>query len=149
MVKEIKTLVEYFQNINIPQPRYIEFDIRKFEDNMLIIRQQVEPFRHHFFAIALKLAEVVRQPLGFSKTDEHKPGLFFIHIIKSLPGILQIIEQNRKLVDTFFVALEIQNFELLEVVFAEKGRQLNPYVPEGFPKSFDSREAIYITKKNP
>jgi ketosteroid isomerase-like protein len=54
-----------------------------------------------------------------------------------------IIEQNRKVVDTFFVALETQNFELLNEVFAEKGRQLNPYVPEGFPKSFDGRGAIY------
>jgi ketosteroid isomerase-like protein len=54
-----------------------------------------------------------------------------------------IIEQNRKVVDSFFVALETQNFELLNEVFAEKSRQLNPYVPEGFPKSFDGREAIY------
>lgn len=53
------------------------------------------------------------------------------------------IATNRQTVDKFFVALETQNFELLNDVFAENGRQLNPYVPEGFPKSFDGRAAIY------
>ena len=48
-----------------------------------------------------------------------------------------LTERNRKVVNTFFVALETQNFALLREVFAEKGRQLNPYVPEGFPRSFD------------
>jgi ketosteroid isomerase-like protein len=50
---------------------------------------------------------------------------------------------NRNVVENFFIALETQHFELLKEVFAENGRQLNPYVPEGFPKSFDGREAIY------
>ena len=52
-------------------------------------------------------------------------------------------EKNRAVVDTFFVALETQQFDLLKNVFAEEGRQLNPYSPEGFPKSFDGVEAIY------
>jgi uncharacterized protein len=55
----------------------------------------------------------------------------------------EAVMNNRKVVDNFFVALETQNFELLKEVFAENGRQLNPYVPEGFPKSFDGRDAIY------
>jgi ketosteroid isomerase-like protein len=55
----------------------------------------------------------------------------------------QITEQNRKVVDNFFVALETQKFEMLKEVFAEKGKQLNPYAPEGFPKSFEGSEAIY------
>lgn len=53
------------------------------------------------------------------------------------------VAQNKKTVDNFFVALETENFELLKTVFAPQGRQLNPYVPEGFPKSFDGSEAIY------
>jgi ketosteroid isomerase-like protein len=53
------------------------------------------------------------------------------------------IEQNKKVVDKFFVALETQQFEILKEVFAENGRQLNPYSPEGFPKSFDGAAAIY------
>ncbi|GAB3220278.1 nuclear transport factor 2 family protein [Spirosoma arcticum] len=52
-------------------------------------------------------------------------------------------ERNRKVVDNFFVALETYNFDLLNEVFAQNGRQFNPYVPEGFPKSFDGRAAIH------
>jgi AraC-like DNA-binding protein len=77
MVKEITTLIEYCQNINIPEPRHTEFDIRRFEDNMRTVKQQVAPFRHHFFAIALKLAGSGVATTGFSKTDETKPCLFF------------------------------------------------------------------------
>lgn len=51
-------------------------------------------------------------------------------------------ERNRATVDRFFVALETQQFELLREVFALEGRQINPYVPEGFPKSFDGQDAI-------
>lgn len=57
--------------------------------------------------------------------------------------ILEIIEKNRKVVDNFFIALETQKFEMLKEVFAENGKQLNPYAPEGFPKSFEGSESIY------
>jgi fermentation-respiration switch protein FrsA (DUF1100 family)/ketosteroid isomerase-like protein len=52
-------------------------------------------------------------------------------------------EQNRKIVDNFFVALETQQFELLKEVFAVDGKQLNPYAPQGFPASFDGADNIY------
>lgn len=55
----------------------------------------------------------------------------------------ETIERNRKVVDNFFVALETQQFEILKEVFADNGRQLNPYSPDGFPRSFDGAEAIY------
>jgi hypothetical protein len=54
-----------------------------------------------------------------------------------------LIESNRKVVDNFFVALETQKFEMLKEVFAENGKQLNPYAPAGFAKSFDGAEGIY------
>lgn len=50
---------------------------------------------------------------------------------------------NKQVVDSFFTALENQQFELLKEIFAADGRQLNPYAPEGFPKSFDGAEGIY------
>lgn len=56
---------------------------------------------------------------------------------------LDIIEQNRQVVDNFFIALETQQFEMLKEVFAPEGKQLNPYAPANFPKSFDGAEAIY------
>jgi uncharacterized protein len=51
--------------------------------------------------------------------------------------------ENRKIVDSFFIALETGQFELLKEIFATDGKQLNPYSPEGFPKSFDGAEGIY------
>ena len=54
-----------------------------------------------------------------------------------------VTESNKKVVDTFFVALETQQFDLLKEIFAAEGKQLNPYAPEGFPKSFDGAEGIY------
>ena len=47
------------------------------------------------------------------------------------------------MVDQFFTALETGQFEQLRTVFTPDGRQLNPYVPTGFPASFDGSEAIY------
>ena len=61
----------------------------------------------------------------------------------SKPMNQSLIESNRKVVDNFFVALETQKFEMLKEVFAKNGKQLNPYSPVGFPKSFDSADAIY------
>src|SRR5258708_416155 len=54
-----------------------------------------------------------------------------------------VVNRNKEVVDTFFIALETQNFELLKEFFAEDGRQINPYVPEGFAASFDGVEGIY------
>jgi len=50
---------------------------------------------------------------------------------------------NKQVVDSFFTTLENQQFELLKEIFAADGRQLNPYAPEGFPKSFNGAEGIY------
>lgn len=55
----------------------------------------------------------------------------------------QLIESNKKVVDNFFMALETQQFEMLKDVFAPNGKQLNPYAPDGFPKSFDGADGIY------
>src|SRR5437588_7268694 len=53
------------------------------------------------------------------------------------------VDSNKKIVDSFFVALETQQFEILKEIFAPDGQQLNPYAPQGFPKSFDGAEGIY------
>ena len=54
-----------------------------------------------------------------------------------------ITESNKKVVDTFFMALETQQFDLLKNIFAPDGKQLNPYAPDGFPKSFNGSDGIY------
>lgn len=56
---------------------------------------------------------------------------------------MQQQEKNKATVEKFFTALETQQFELLKEIFTKDGKQLNPYIPERFPKSFDGSEAIY------
>lgn len=53
-MKHITTLEEYCREINIARPRYPFFDIRSFEDNMKTVKKKVGPFRHEFYAIALR-----------------------------------------------------------------------------------------------
>ncbi|MEM9545539.1 MAG: helix-turn-helix domain-containing protein [Bacteroidota bacterium] len=54
-MKHIKTLKEYCEYIHIPPPKYDRFDIRSFAENMPTVLPQVPPFRHAFYAIALKI----------------------------------------------------------------------------------------------
>ena len=54
-MKNFKTIREYCQAIHIPLPRYEEFDIRSFEENMPTVVHQMKPFRHAFYAIAIKI----------------------------------------------------------------------------------------------
>ncbi|MCU0443467.1 MAG: helix-turn-helix domain-containing protein [Microscillaceae bacterium] len=77
MIHEIQSLNEYCQHIRISLPKHSQFDIRRFEDNMLTVKAKVEPFRHQFFAIALKLAGGGSAKTGFSQTSEAEPSLFF------------------------------------------------------------------------
>src|SRR4028118_2165211 len=62
------TIAEYCQIINIPPPRLAHFDLRRFADNMLTVNQRQEPFRHEFYAVALRRhgsnQQVMGQPLA-------------------------------------------------------------------------------------
>ena len=40
--------------INIPSPKWEDFDLRSFEDNMKTVHHQMPPFKHEFYAIAIK-----------------------------------------------------------------------------------------------
>lgn len=53
-MKHFKTISEYCKAINIPQPKHPHFDIRSFEENMKSVVTSMEPFRHEFYAIAIK-----------------------------------------------------------------------------------------------
>lgn len=55
-MKHFKTINEYCQGINIDPPRHPHFDIRCFEDTMKTVHQKMPPFRHEFYAIAIKEA---------------------------------------------------------------------------------------------
>ena len=50
-----RTLARYCEAINIPPPKHPHFDIRNFEENMPTVVHQMPPFRHAFYAIAIKI----------------------------------------------------------------------------------------------
>ncbi len=62
-----KTITDYCQTINIPEPKHHHFDIRSFEKNMPTVVQVMEPFRHQFYAIAIK-----SEGKGAAYTGHHK-----------------------------------------------------------------------------
>ncbi len=53
-MKNFKTLQDYCHAIGISPPKYEHFDIRSFEENMSSVIHQMPPFRHSFYAIAIK-----------------------------------------------------------------------------------------------
>jgi AraC-like DNA-binding protein len=65
VVNHISTLEEYCRNIGIPDPKSPIYDIRSFEENMKTVKAKVEPFRHEFYAVALRV-----DGDGFTKTGQ-------------------------------------------------------------------------------
>lgn len=53
-MQHFKTITDYCKAIQIKPPQYPHFDIRRFEDNMSTVVQVMPPFRHEFYAIAIK-----------------------------------------------------------------------------------------------
>ena len=51
-----RTIEAYCKGIGISKPKHSEFDIRRFKDNMKTVNLKQPPFRHEFFAIAIKVA---------------------------------------------------------------------------------------------
>ena len=54
-MKYLTSISDYCYAINIPPPKHLHFDIRSFAENMLTVVPQMPPFRHAFYAIALKV----------------------------------------------------------------------------------------------
>lgn len=69
----ITSITDYCRLINVSPPRYPFFDIRSFEENMKTVKPYVEPFRHEFYAIALRKSGTNKQVMG----DPLSANLFF------------------------------------------------------------------------
>lgn len=54
-VKHFKTISDYCKAIQIASPKQAFFDIRSFEENMKTVVHKIEPFKHEFYAIAIKV----------------------------------------------------------------------------------------------
>jgi AraC family transcriptional regulator, transcriptional activator of pobA len=63
-MKTITSIADYCREINISLPRHSFFDIRKFEDNMKTVNARQPPFRHEFYAIALRHEGSNREVMG-------------------------------------------------------------------------------------
>lgn len=68
---------EYNLKIGISAPRYQDFDIRDFEDNMKTVRLQMPPFRIPFFQVALVESGSGEVSADGNKYDLDKFTLFF------------------------------------------------------------------------
>ncbi len=53
-MKHFKSIENYCSAIEIAPPRHSHFDIRSFKENMPTVVKAMPPFRHEFYAIALK-----------------------------------------------------------------------------------------------
>ncbi|WP_353776986.1 helix-turn-helix domain-containing protein [Winogradskyella sp. 3972H.M.0a.05] len=54
-MQHFKTIEAYCKAINIPNSKHPYFDIRSFEENMPTVVHNMEPFKHEFFAVAIKV----------------------------------------------------------------------------------------------
>ncbi|WP_299248785.1 helix-turn-helix domain-containing protein [uncultured Aquimarina sp.] len=54
-MKNFKTIKEYSEVTRIPPARYEHFVVRSFQENMPTVVHKMPPFRHAFYAIALKM----------------------------------------------------------------------------------------------
>ena len=77
MVQHFSTLSAYCEGIAIPAPKWEDLDVRRFEDNMATVRHSMPPFRHEFYAIALKLQGQGAAQVGAFNTGEHPATVFF------------------------------------------------------------------------
>lgn len=66
-MRHFKTIADYCQAIHIPEPKHPHFDIRSFEENMPTVVHVMPPFRHEFYAIAIKA-----QGKGAAYASHHK-----------------------------------------------------------------------------
>lgn len=71
------TLKAYCSGINIPPPKWDQFDVRSFQENMKTVHHTMSPFKHEFYAIALKLDGTGYAKTGNHSTENHNSTIFF------------------------------------------------------------------------
>ncbi|MEM7336459.1 MAG: AraC family transcriptional regulator, partial [Chloroflexota bacterium] len=74
---QFKTIADYCQKINISEPKHPHIDIRSFEENMPTVVHVMEPFRHEFYAIAIKAEGEGVVYTGHHKNFPNGTTLFF------------------------------------------------------------------------
>ncbi len=73
----LKTLPEYCAAINVSPPRFPHFDVRSFAENMPTVVEKMPPFRHEFYAIAIKREGGGQAQAGLFSTAPEGYVVFF------------------------------------------------------------------------
>lgn len=76
-MNHFSTLKEYCAGINIPPPKWDDFDLRSFEENMKTVHRKMPPFKHEFYAIAVKIGGGGFASTGNYTTKDLKATVFF------------------------------------------------------------------------
>jgi len=73
------TLQAYCKGINISPPKWELFDVRRFEDNMATVHPAMPPFKHEFYAIALRLSGAGTVQTGAYRSQEQPEATVFFN----------------------------------------------------------------------
>ncbi len=76
-MKHFASLSAYCRGINIPPPKWEDFDLRSFEENMKTVHHQMPPFKHEFYAIAIKTDGDGFAATGNYSTKDMNATVFF------------------------------------------------------------------------
>ena len=76
-MQHFATLEDYCKGINIHPPKWDDFDIRSFEENMKSVHPQMPPFKHEFYAIAIKIDGTGFASTGNYSTKNLRATVFF------------------------------------------------------------------------
>lgn len=76
-MKQFKTIAAYCEAIHIPPPKQPFFDIRSFEENMPTVVANMPPFKHEFYAIAIKVEGSGKVISGHHKDFPEGATVFF------------------------------------------------------------------------
>ncbi|MEO1436603.1 MAG: hypothetical protein AAFV80_13780, partial [Bacteroidota bacterium] len=71
------SISDYCRGIHISAPKFAEYDVRRFEDNMATVHQRMPQFKHEFYAIALKLEGRGYVKTGNFATETPQATVFF------------------------------------------------------------------------
>ena len=76
-MQHFKTIADYCKAINVPEPKQSYFDVRSFEDNMPTVVSKMKPFKHEFYAIAIKVEGTGKAITGHYSNFPEGATVFF------------------------------------------------------------------------
>lgn len=75
-MNHFNSIREYCLGLNIPHSRWEECDVRRFEDLMHLVPARVDPFRHSFYCVGLKLDGDGHAKMGLQTTKNLSKTVF-------------------------------------------------------------------------